>query len=82
MYDYGGLDIDRFEVVASFPVVGLAAGENLAKRFRPLGEGVWELTLDSPMTLAGGTLTVSVKDRQGNTTRIERTFTATRADAN
>ena len=27
-------------------------------------------------TLAGGKLTVSVKDRQGNVTRIERTFSA------
>jgi hypothetical protein len=36
---------------------------------------VWELKLGKPITdLAKGKLTVSVKDRQGNVSRIERTF--------
>jgi hypothetical protein len=76
MHDYDtGLDMDSFRVVADFPVAGVAAGEDLAKRFRPRSAGVWELTLSAPVTeLARGTLTVSVRDRQGNTSRIERTF--------
>jgi len=76
MYDYGtGLDMNSFQVVADFEVDSAAAGENLAKKFRPKSEGVWELTLATPLAaLDKGKLTVSVRDRQGNTSRIERTF--------
>ena len=63
-----------------FPVDGVAAGQNLASRFRPISRGVWELKLDAPLTVASGKLTVSVKDRQGNESRIERTFSAGRDD--
>ncbi len=76
MHDYGtGLDAASFSVVADFAVEGISVGENLATKFRSLSGGVWELKLAKPITnLPRGTLTVSVKDRQGNTTRIERTF--------
>jgi hypothetical protein len=76
MHDYGtGLDPDSFTVTANFPVATIAAGENLATKFRPKSEGVWELPLTHTLTsLAKGRLTVSIRDRQGNTTRIERTF--------
>jgi hypothetical protein len=76
MHDYySGLDMTTFQVVADFPVNGKAAGENLAATFKPASDGVWELALATPLTnLAKGKLTVSVKDRQGNTSRIERTF--------
>jgi hypothetical protein len=76
MHDYdSGLDMDTFQVVADFPVNGVAPGKNLAEKFKAKSEGVWELTLTAPLkTLARGTLTVSVRDRQGNTSRIERTF--------
>ena len=76
MYDYGtGLDMNSFQVVADFEVDSAAAGENLAKKFRPKSEGVWELTLATPLAaLDKGKLTVLVRDRQGNTSRIERTF--------
>jgi hypothetical protein len=76
MYDYGGLDLDSFRVVASFAVDGAAPGSNLANKLRSGARGVWELPLKKPMTLATGTLTVSVKDRQGNLTVIDRTFSA------
>ncbi|HYT93154.1 MAG TPA: hypothetical protein VEL76_30835 [Gemmataceae bacterium] len=78
MYDYGGLDTSSFEVIASFPVAGIAAGKNLAAQFRSAALGVWELPLVEPLTIREGKLTVSVRDRQGNVTRIERTFSATR----
>ncbi len=76
MADYGtGLDAESFEVVADFAVDGAAPGENLAKKFRPQPDNRWELQLAKPITeLPKGKLTVSVKDVQGNTTRIERTF--------
>jgi len=78
MYDYDtGLDMDSFTVVADFAIEGVASGENVAKKFKALSDGRWELTLSKPLTgLARNKLTVSIKDRQGNTTRLERTFSA------
>jgi hypothetical protein len=76
MHDYNtGLDRDSFRVVADFALDGVPAGENLAPKFKGKTLGVWELALSKPLTeLPKGKLTVSVKDRQGNLTRIERTF--------
>ena len=37
MHDYDtGLDMDSFQVVADFAIDGIAAGKNLAKKFRPV----------------------------------------------
>jgi hypothetical protein len=76
MHDYyTGLEMDSFRVVADFALDGVAAGENLASRFKVKSPGVWEYQLKKPIgELAKGKLTVTVKDRQGNETRIERTF--------
>ena len=76
MHDYyAGLDMDSFTVKADFPIGETQPGENLAPRFRPVGEGVYEWKLSKPITtLPKGILTVSVMDLQGNVTRIERTF--------
>ncbi|MFM8471260.1 MAG: hypothetical protein ACKODH_15085 [Limisphaerales bacterium] len=76
MHDYySGLDAASFTVTADFTVNGAAPGENLAAKFKPLSQGVWELPLDKPLSaLAKGRLTVSVKDAQGNVSRVERTF--------
>ena len=79
MYDSDtGLDLDSFRVTADFPLGGAAAGENLAPKFKPRGDGVWELTLAKPVTsLPRGKLTVEVKDRQGNVSHVERSFNVT-----
>ncbi len=76
MHDYySGLDEASFQVRADFAVNGLKPGENLAPRFQRKTQGVWELKLREPIAaLPSGTLVVSVKDRQGNETRIERTI--------
>jgi len=76
MHDYGsGLDMNSLQVVADFPVEGVAAGENLAAKFLTKSDGVWEMKLAAPLTtLERGMVTVSVKDKQGNVSRIERTF--------
>ena len=76
MHDYDtGLDMDSFRVVADFEIDGVAAGENLATKFTTKTPGVWEWApARPPARLAAGKLTVSVTDRQGNVTRIERTF--------
>lgn len=77
MHDYGtGLDATSFTVTATVPVNGVAAGENIAPKFTALGGGVYELKLAAPLVGDKLKLTVSVKDKQGNTTRIDRTFTA------
>ena len=70
-----GLEMDSFQVTTDFPVAGIAPGENLASRFKSKSRGVWELPLTKALAdLPKAKLSVSVKDRQGNTTRIERTF--------
>ena len=80
MYDaYTGLDMDTFSVTADFALAETTAGDNLAAKFKPLSPGVWELKLDRPITdLKEGKLTVSVKDRQGNVSVVERTFSVGR----
>jgi hypothetical protein len=79
MYDYyTGLDMKSFMVVADFAVEGVAAGKDLAPNFRRVARGVWELRLAQPVKkLERGKLIVSVTDRQGNLTRIERKFSVT-----
>jgi hypothetical protein len=76
MHDYVGLEAKSFQVVADFPVESFAAGQNLATTFRSTAPGVWELKLSAPVTVERGKLTVSVKDKQGNITTVERTFSA------
>jgi hypothetical protein len=80
MHDYySGLDPKSFRVVADFAIDGVKAGEDLAKKFRPVTQGVWELRLVRPITeMAKGKIDVSLKDRQGNMARIERTFSVGR----
>ena len=79
MHDYNtGLDLESFEVVADFAVDGTKPGDDLAKKFKALPDNRWELRLEKPVAeLPKGKLTVSVKDKQGNVTRIERTFSVT-----
>jgi hypothetical protein len=76
MHDHGtGIDPLSFTVTADFPIDGVKPGENLATRFKAKTDGVRELRLATPIKkLERGTLTVTVRDRQGNTTRIERTL--------
>lgn len=76
MHDYeSGLDPDSFQVTADVALDGVAAGENLAAKFRKKTDGVYEWKLTKPVTeLSQGNLVVLVKDREGNVTRIVRTF--------
>ena len=79
MHDYGtGLDMATFKVTADFAVDGVKAGENLAPRFKSVAPGVWELRLTNPpASVANARLQVEVRDHQGNTARIVRTFALT-----
>jgi len=77
MHDYySGLDMETFDVQADFPIDGMDVGENLASKFKQVNPGVWELRLAKAIDgLSRGKLTVAVRDRQGNRTGRERTFT-------
>jgi hypothetical protein len=76
MHDYHkGLDIESFSVTADFDVGGTSAGRNLASHFKHLGNGVYEWKPDRPISAASRrTISVEVKDRQGNVSRLERSF--------
>jgi hypothetical protein len=76
MYDYGtGIDPASFTVTADFPIDGAKPGQNLAAQFKARSDGVHELRLATSIkSLQRGVLSVAVKDRQGNVTRIERTI--------
>ncbi len=72
---YTGLDPNSLIVLADFKLNGKRTTQNLAPQFKDLGDGRWELKLDPPLTkLKDARIAVSIKDKQGNTTTIERTF--------
>ncbi len=72
---YSGLDLATITVTADIEINGQPPGKNLAAHFKPRSQGVWELPLVRPLApLARAQLVVSVKDKQGNLTRLERTF--------
>jgi hypothetical protein len=83
MHDYyTGLDEKSFSVVADVEIDGVAGGEELAGKFKPAAQGVLEWKLDKPLVILDRvTLTVSVKDRQGNISRVDRTFSVGSATA-
>lgn len=76
MHDYGsGLEMATFEVAADFAIDDAPVGADLSKRFKALPDNRWELQLTHSITdMPRGTLTVSIKDKQGNRSRIERTI--------
>jgi len=76
MHDYyTGLNLKTFSVTADIAIDGIAAGENLASRFKQKSQGVWELVLDRPLaSVTNRKLIVSIRDVQGNEARIERIF--------
>jgi hypothetical protein len=70
-----GLDLESFRVAADVPIAGTPAGVNFADRFHATTPGVWEFALAEPIKqLRSARLSVSVRDMEGNVTRIERRF--------
>ena len=62
-------------MTADFTLDDVPPGENLSSKFQAKSQGVWEWTLAKPLTkLERGKLTISVADKQGNVTRVERSF--------
>ena len=80
MHDfYTDIDADSFEVTASIAIGGAKAGTNLSDKFAAKTNGVYEWKPSQPIkTLPEAKLVVTVKDREGNETRIERIFSVGR----
>ncbi len=77
---YSGLDRKSLTVRANFAVNGKAPKAELAPLFAETADHVWTLAVNPPLTnLSDGVLTVSVKDGQGNVTRVERSFSISAA---
>ncbi len=72
---HSGIDPASVSVTASFAVAGRAPGAELADLARGVADGVFSVALDPPLAGgAAGTVSVRVRDRQGNETRVERRF--------
>jgi hypothetical protein len=78
MHDCGGLDPTSFEVIADFAVNDIPAGQNLASSSSPAIRCL-AVAVIRPLRTPRGRLTVSVRDRQGNVTQIDQTFSAGRS---
>jgi hypothetical protein len=71
-----GLDESTLSLKANFAIGPHRPGSELRRALAPVDDGVWRLQLEKPLALLEqGRLTASVRDRQGNLARIERTFT-------
>jgi hypothetical protein len=79
VHDYGsGIDLSSMSVVADFDLAEHKAGENIASSFKPKSQGVHELRLSKPIKkLREGRIVVTIRDRQGNQTKIDRVFSVT-----
>ncbi|MEE2707685.1 MAG: hypothetical protein VX988_11580 [Planctomycetota bacterium] len=72
---YSGLDAGSLSVTADFEIDDVKPGENLAAKLQATTAGIWKVELKRPINkLTRGRLFVSVRDRQGNETRVEREF--------
>lgn len=74
---YSGLDRSSLSVKADFAINGRPADSELASLFKETGANsyIWVMSVSPPIPeLTTGTLTVKVKDREGNWTTVERTF--------
>lgn len=72
---FSGLDRKSFRVTCDTVLDGVPVGHDLSYYFRSTEPGVWELELVEPITdLPRAQLSVSISDKQGNISRIERTF--------
>lgn len=66
---YKGIRPNSLSIKADFPVNGLPAGTELASHARPVGDGIYALSLSTPIDeLPEAHVTASVFDNQGNRT--------------
>jgi hypothetical protein len=80
---FSGLDEKSLSVTADVEIDGIAAGKELAAHFQRSTDDVWQWKLAKPLPpLRKAVLSVSVKDKSGNITLIQRTFSVDAATAN
>ena len=70
---HSGIAADSLSITADFSVLGQPPGAELSRLSRQVADGVFEVPL-VPASLARGVITVSVRDNQGNVSRVVRTF--------
>lgn len=72
---YSGIDPASLSVTADFVVAGRPPGAELADLAAPTGDGIWEIGLPEALEpMFAAHLLVSVRDFQGNVTRVDRRF--------
>jgi hypothetical protein len=72
---YTGIAPGTLSIKADVPINGRPAGAELADLMQPAGDGIVALALSPPLATAlNAHLFVEVQDRQGNVTRVTRTF--------
>lgn len=75
-----GIDPQSLQVTADFVVNGRAPGSELADLAQNVGDGMRTITLSSPLALVSNKhLRVSVRDLQGNITRVDQAFSVSGA---
>ncbi|MGE4069578.1 MAG: hypothetical protein AB7E72_00205 [Lysobacterales bacterium] len=77
---HSGIDPASLSVSADFGVNGRAPGAELADLAQVVGDGIYEITLSTPLALVSNQhLQVSIRDLQGNVTRVNQAFSVTAA---
>jgi hypothetical protein len=72
---HSGIEPGSLSIRATVPMAGRAAGAELADLAVTGVDGVWEIALSPPLhSLPDAEITVSVRDQQGNITRVVRAF--------
>lgn len=78
-----GINPASLSVTSSLMLNGRPPGAELADLAQAIGDGVYAITLSAPLAaIAAGEISASVRDNQGNTTRLRQSFSVpTAADA-
>ena len=75
-----GVASETLTISATVPLAGRAAGAPLADLAQLVGDGLYTLALEPPITsLTAAHLLVTVRDKQGNITRVDRKFSVAAA---
>ncbi|HET7845276.1 MAG TPA: hypothetical protein VFL14_14060 [Xanthomonadales bacterium] len=70
-----GIDLASLSVTSDQVVNGRLAGTELASLAQPAGDGIWTIALSTPIAqVANAHVRVSIRDVQGNVTRVDREF--------
>ncbi len=70
-----GIAAGSLSITADLAIRGRAAGAELADLASEVGDGIWEITLDAPLSvLSHRHIRASVRDQQGNITRVDQAF--------